>query len=63
VDATNPFYFESSEATALTGTPCSKGCSINIPTISQRLVYGRVLYRGAAKQVISRGTPFVLAAP
>ena len=63
VNATNPFYFETSEANSLAGTPCSAGCVINIPAVSQRVVYGRVVYRDAAKKVISRGTPFVLAAP
>ncbi len=63
VSGTNPFYFEGSEAGLLTGTPCSTGCSITLPAVSQRVLYGRVVYRDANKQVITRGLPFVLAAP
>jgi hypothetical protein len=31
IDPNNPFYFETSEATLLTGTPCAGGCTIAIP--------------------------------
>ena len=63
VDATNPFYFESTESASLAGTPCSNGCSIAIPAISQRVVYGRVIYRDAGKNVVGQSVPFVIATP
>lgn len=63
IDAFNPFFFELSEAAALTGTPCAAGCSIAIPAASQRVVYGRIVYRNSSNQVLARGSSFVLAAP
>jgi hypothetical protein len=63
VDAANPFYFEKAESAALVGTPCSNGCSIAVPAISQRVVYGRVTYRDARKNVVAQSVPFVIATP
>ena len=63
VNATNPFYFESTESASLAGTPCSNGCSIATPAISQRVVYGRVVYRDAGKNVVGQSVPFVIATP
>ena len=63
IDAVNPFYFETTEAAALAGTPCSTGCTIAVPAVSQRVVYGRVVYRNGSNQVVARGGAFTLAAP
>jgi hypothetical protein len=63
VDATNPFYFETTESASLAGTPCSSGCSIAVPAISQRVVYGRVIYRDSAKKVVAQSVPFAIATP
>lgn len=63
VDAANPFYFEKTESATLVGTPCSNGCSIAVPAISQRVVYGRVIYRDAEKNVVAQSLPFVIATP
>jgi hypothetical protein len=63
VDVTNPFYFETTESTSLAGTPCANGCSIAVPGISQRIVYGRVVYRDRAKNVVAQSVPFAIATP
>jgi hypothetical protein len=63
VDSTNPFYFEKAESAALSGTPCSNGCTIAVPAISQRVVYGRVVYRDSGKNVLAQSVPFVIATP
>jgi hypothetical protein len=43
-----PFYFQSEQPA---GIPCSAGCTIAIPAISQRMLFYRVLYRSGTKQV------------
>ena len=63
INAINPFFFETTEAASLTGTPCAVGCTIAVPTGSQRVVYGRVVYRNGSNQVVARGGSFALAAP
>ena len=63
IDGTNPFYFETTESSALTGSPCTAGCSIAVPGISQHVIYGRLVYRNAANAVIARGSSFAIAVP
>lgn len=63
VDPVNPFYFETAESAALTGTPCASGCTVAIPAISQRVVYGRVVYRDASNNRLAQSVPFVIATP
>ncbi|MDQ6663240.1 MAG: hypothetical protein M3Z23_02470, partial [Acidobacteriota bacterium] len=52
--AANPFYYLTSEAAALTGVPCSSGCTITVQAIPQRVLYGRILYRNAGGTVVAR---------
>ena len=63
VNPTNPFYFETTEASSLTGVPCSGGCTIAIPGVSQRVVYGRVVYRDGTGKALARSIPFAIATP
>ena len=56
----NPFHF-SSEVT--TGIPCAAGCSVELPAISQRVLYYRVEYRDNANRVIQLGPTQVAAVP
>jgi hypothetical protein len=39
ISSFNPFYFSSTEAGSITGTPCVKGCTITIPAIAGRVLY------------------------
>jgi hypothetical protein len=63
IDPNNPFYFESTEASLLSGTPCSGGCTIAIPGISGRVLYGRMKYLNAAGALVATGEPFVIPVP
>jgi hypothetical protein len=55
-----PFFY-ASEAPA--GLPCSAGCTISVPAISQRVLYYNVVYRNAANVVISATPNQVLLVP
>ena len=63
VDPVTPFFFETSEAGALTGTPCSRGCDIAVPGISQRILYGRIAYRNATGAIVARSAMFAVSVP
>lgn len=63
INGVNPFFFETTESGSLAGTPCAAGCTIAVPTASQRVVYGRVVYRDGSNQVLAKGSGFALAAP
>jgi hypothetical protein len=64
---TVPFQFpsEGTDGTAgtLTGAPCSAGCTVAIPGLSQRMVYYQVLYRDANNQVVAQTRLQVTAVP
>jgi len=62
-DPLNPFYFETSEASALTGNKCSRGCVIAVPAISQRILYGRIVYRDASNAAVARSAMFATSVP
>jgi hypothetical protein len=60
-----PFLFpsEGSDGTAsgVPGLPCSNGCTIAIPAISQRVLYYQVLYRDTSNNVVAKGrTEFIV---
>jgi len=55
-----PFFY-ASEAPA--GMPCSGGCTISVPAISQRVLYYKVVYRSASNNVLSATTNQVLLVP
>jgi len=62
-----PFKFasESPDGTAggLAGVPCSSGCSVAIPALSQRVVYYQVQYRDSGNRVIAQTRLQALATP
>lgn len=53
VDPANPFFFSGTEAALLAGMPCSSSCTVNVPLISQRVVYYRVRYRDAGNATLA----------
>jgi hypothetical protein len=55
-----PFFY-ASEAPA--GLPCSAGCTISVPAISQRVLYYKVEYRNASNTVLSATPNQVLLVP
>jgi hypothetical protein len=57
---TVPFFY-ASEAPA--GLPCSAGCTISVPAISQRMLYYKVEYRNASNAVLATQPTQVLVTP
>lgn len=59
-----PFYWETSDTTNGVwngaGLPCSAGCKILIPALSQRVLYYRVKYRDASNNLIGTGSQQVM---
>ena len=62
-----PFRFasESPDGTAggLSGVPCSSGCSVAIPALSQKVVYYQVQYRDSGNHVIAQTRLQTVATP
>jgi hypothetical protein len=52
VNEATPFYWASE---SFSGLPCSSGCTLTIPAVSQRVLYYRVWYRSANNAVIETG--------
>ncbi len=52
VDLADPFYFVSESPP---GVPCATGCAVELPALSQRVLYYRVKYRDAGKNVMATG--------
>ena len=55
-----PFYFVSENPA---GAPCTSGCTIAIPAISQRILYYQVEYRAANNTVLATDPPSAVAVP
>ena len=53
VDVVNPYWFSTTEAASLEGTPCVQGCIIAIPVLPGRVVYYRLRYRDGANNTVS----------
>jgi hypothetical protein len=49
-----PFAYQSE---APSGMPCSNGCTISVPAISQRVMYFQVILRDASNNVLSTMVP------
>lgn len=62
-DPLHPFYFENSEASGITGTPCASGCTISVPAISGRILYTRLKYLNSAGATIATAGADVTAVP
>jgi hypothetical protein len=54
INATQPFYFATTEVASVTGMPCRSGCTITIPGLPGRVVYYQVNSRDASGKVIGR---------
>jgi hypothetical protein len=61
VNQATPFYFEQSESYA--GVPCSAGCTIAIPALSQRVLYYRWKYLNNLRQVIGASPASAMITP
>jgi hypothetical protein len=48
----SPFFFQSEHHA---GLPCSTGCTIAIPAISQRVLFFRIVYLAGSKMVATSG--------
>ena len=57
----NVFSYLAADAPA--GVPCSSGCTVTIPALSQRIMWYRVKYRDAGNSMIAVGPAKVTAAP
>jgi hypothetical protein len=51
-DAANPFYYATTEASSVSGTPCAGGCTIFVPAIPDRVLYYRVRYRDGGNRTL-----------
>jgi hypothetical protein len=62
-----PFLFPSDGTSGVeagvTGVPCSNGCSVAIPAISQRMLYYQVKYRDASNRTVATGQIETVAVP
>jgi hypothetical protein len=56
INFAQPFYFGTTEAQAITGMPCTSGCTVVVPAISGRMVYYRVNARSSSGAVVSQQT-------
>jgi hypothetical protein len=59
VNATTPFYFETSESYA--GMPCGGGCSIVVPALAQHVLYCRWKFKNSSGQVTGTGNTYAVA--
>jgi hypothetical protein len=61
IDSSTPFFYEQAEA--YSGAPCSAGCAVAIPALSQRVLYYRWKYRDAFGRVIATSEIRATATP
>jgi hypothetical protein len=61
IDSSAPFFYEQAER--YSGAPCSAGCSVEIPALSQRVLYYRWKYRDAFGNVIGTSGVRAIATP
>jgi hypothetical protein len=61
IQQTTPFYFESSDS--YSGVPCTNGCTVTIPALSQRVLYYQWKYLGNSGQLLGSSQTRVLVTP
>lgn len=54
INASQPFYFATTEAASITGMPCRSGCTITIPGMPGRVVYYSVVSRNSLGGVVGQ---------
>jgi hypothetical protein len=54
----NPYFFESTDS--FTAVPCTGGCTVGVPLISDRVVYGQLVYRDNGHNVVMTSGVFVM---
>jgi hypothetical protein len=54
INASQPFYFATTEAASITGMPCRSGCTITIPGLPGRVVYYSVSSRDSLGRVVGQ---------
>jgi hypothetical protein len=60
VSESTPYYWASD---TYAGVPCSSGCTVTIPAVSQRVVYYRIKHRRADGSLVATGSTEVAVAP
>jgi hypothetical protein len=63
IDESQPFYYETTEAAAISGLRCELGCTIAIPALAGRVLYYRVTFRDSLGGIVSRQQMAVRAVP
>jgi hypothetical protein len=62
-----PFLFPSDGAggveTGISGVPCSTGCTVTLPALSQHMIYYQIKYRNVSNQTVATGQLEVIAVP
>jgi hypothetical protein len=54
INASQPFYFATTEAASITGMPCRSGCTVTIPGMPGRVVYYSVSSRDSSGRVVGQ---------
>ena len=48
VDHANPFFFEQTESATWQAMPCTSGCTMTVPGLSQRILYYQFVYKNGS---------------
>lgn len=54
INASQPFYFGTTESASITGMPCRSGCTVTVPGIPGRVLYYRVSSRDSSGRVVGQ---------
>jgi hypothetical protein len=54
IDASQPFYFATTEAASITGMRCGSGCTVTIPGMPGKVVYYAVVSRDSSGKVVGQ---------
>jgi hypothetical protein len=54
VNASQPFYFSTTEAASIAGAPCGSGCTITMPGLSGRILYYQITSRDGQGRAVGQ---------
>jgi hypothetical protein len=54
VNASQPFYFATTEVASITGAPCGGGCTIMVPGLSGRILYYQITSRDSLGSTVTQ---------